>query len=66
MAFVTVDVNMRDFDDEDLIDELADRGYHVEFDEFTEEEVADILDKYSSSKPGSLGYDIYEKLRKKG
>lgn len=66
MAFVTVEVNMSDFDDDDLIDELADRGYNTEFDEFTEEEINDILERYSCSLPGTLGYNIYEKLRKKG
>lgn len=62
MAYVTVDINLNKFEDEDLIEELEDRGFQVT-DGFTKEELDDILERYSWSLPGTLGHSIYEKLK---
>jgi hypothetical protein len=72
---VTVDVDIQDYldevDDQDLADELLNRGWFVADKDYepqedlTREEMDDILEKYSWSIPGTLGYDIYEKLRKR-
>ena len=68
---VDVDVDMDEFDDQDLADELLSRGWFVADKEYrpqedlTREEMDDILEKYSWSIPGTLGYEIYEKLRKR-
>ena len=64
-----VEVKLDEFDDDDLIDELEDRGYEVDSmrndAQLTEVEISDILEKYSWCVPGTLGYEIYEKLRKR-
>jgi replicative DNA helicase len=70
---VTVDVDIEEYldevDDQDLADELLNRGWFVADKEYqpqedlTDEEMDDILEKYYRSIPGTLGYDIYEKLR---
>ena len=70
---VDVDVEMTDFNDQDLVEELESRGWFVGpekrweplFQELTNEEIDDILSKYSWAIPGTLGFDIYEKLRKR-
>jgi hypothetical protein len=54
-----------------LIDEIEDRGYRVvEDDEFVPgdlipEEVDFILATFSTHAPGTMGYHIYEKMRKR-
>jgi len=71
MATMTVDVNLSDFIDEDLIDEIEDRGYRVVEDsvyvpeDLIQEEVEFIAGVFSTYMPGTIGYDIYEKLRKR-
>ena len=71
MATMVVEVYLGDFDDDCLIDELEERGYRVvEDDEYVpgdliQEEVQYILDTFANHTPGSIGYDIYEKLRKR-
>jgi len=71
MATMMVDVYLGDFDDDCLIDELEERGYRVVEDdeyvpgELTSEEITVILDRFQMSLPGTIGYDIYEKLRKR-
>ncbi len=71
MAYATIDVDLSEFDDDDLIDELEERGYRVVEDdeyvpgELTSEEITVILDRFQMSLPGTIGYDIYEKLRKR-
>jgi hypothetical protein len=71
MATMMVDVNLSDFDDDDLIDELEVRGYQVVEDdqyvpgELTSEEITVILDRFQMSLPGTIGHSIYEKLRKR-
>ena len=67
---VDVDVNITDFDDKDLIDELEDRGYKI-FDE--SDETSPLLNKYDcelilnmigwDGKPGSELGDVIEKIR---
>lgn len=70
MANVYVNIDLSEFDDDDLIDELEGRDYkvldpdEVVDNQLTEEEIDDILSRYSWAVPGSLGYNIYEKLRK--
>ena len=71
MAYATVEISLSEFDDDDLIDEIEDRGYRVVEDdeyvpgELTSEEITAILDRFQMSLPGTIGYDIYEKLRKR-
>jgi hypothetical protein len=71
MAYATIEISLREFDDDDLIDEIEDRGYRVVEDdeyvpgELTSEEITVILDRFQMSLPGTIGYDIYEKLRKR-
>jgi hypothetical protein len=70
---VDVDVEMSDFDDQDLIDELESRKYFVSptkgwappLEDLTYEEITAILDRFQMSLPGTIGYEIYEKLRKR-
>lgn len=69
---VDVDVDISEFDDDDLISELEDRGWYVgpekdwePNEELTEDEITAILDKFQTSLPGTTGYEIYEKLRKR-
>jgi hypothetical protein len=71
MAYATIDISLREFDDDDLIDEIEDRGSRVvEDDEFVPgdlipEEVDFILATFSTHAPGTMGYHIYEKMRKR-
>jgi len=71
MAYVTVDVDvdLDDFDDQELIDELEERGWYVSEDEpneqLTEDEITAILERFQMAVPGTTGYNIYEKLRKR-
>ena len=73
MTYVTVDVDMDDFDDQDLADELSSRGWFVgetkdwspPTEELTYEEINLILERFQMSLPGTIGYEIYEKLRKR-
>ena len=72
MAYIEVDVELDIFDDQDLIDELEERGWFVgpdkdwEPDEgLTDEEKDVIVDLLAHAKPGSIEYNIYEKLRKR-
>ena len=73
MGYTTVDVyvDLKDFDDQELIDELEDRGWFVgeekgwePTENLTEDEITIILQKFEYSFPGTLGYELYEKLRK--
>jgi hypothetical protein len=71
MAYATIEVNLDDFDDDDLIDELEGRNYlvfdstEVANDKLTSDEITAILERFQMSIPGTVGYDIYEKLRKR-
>lgn len=62
MAYIHVEVDLNEFDDEDLIEELEDRGYSVT--ELTDEEKAYIRDLCAETWPGDIRYSIYEKLMK--
>lgn len=70
MAYVEVD--LRDFDDQELIDELEGRDWFVgeapgwvPNEDLNEDEITAVLEKFQMSVPGTVGYSIYEKLRKK-
>lgn len=74
MAYVTVDVDVEldEFEDQELIDELEGRGWCVSEEKglapdelLTDEEKDVILDLLARAKPGSIEYNIYEKLRKR-
>ena len=74
MAYVNVDVDvdLGEFDDQDLIDELEDRGWFVvpekewePTEDLEHDEITAILELFQMSLPGSIGYNIYEKLRKR-
>ena len=72
MAWVEVEVYLRDFDDQDLIDELEERGWYVgpekgwePNEDLNEDEITAVLEKFQMSVLGTVGYSIYEKLRKK-
>jgi hypothetical protein len=65
---IDVDVYLDEFDDQDLVDELQDRGYTVleeddRYEPLTKQEVLLIMDKFSGAKPGTDEYEIYEKMR---
>lgn len=66
-VMVEVDVDISQIEDEDLIEELEDRGYNVQYyeDRLTSDEIATIIDMLSGAKPGTIEYEIYEKLRKR-
>lgn len=74
MAYVSVDVDidLGEFDDQELIDELEDRGWYIGGEKgwapneaLTEDEVNHIAGFCCHGKPGSIEYNIYEKLRKR-
>lgn len=67
---VTVEVNLDQFDDQDLVDELEGRGYYVGTEKgweptetLTTDEIDFIADLCVRGKPGSLEYFIYKKLK---
>jgi hypothetical protein len=75
MAYINVeiDVELKEFDDQELIDELEERGYRVVEDEdddyvpedLIQEEIEFIVGMFSTYMPGTIGYNIYEKMRKR-
>lgn len=71
MAYISVevDVELDEFDDQELIDELESRGWYVSEDEpyeaLTSEERDVIVNLMGIGKVGSIEYNIYEKLRKR-
>ena len=74
MAYTSVDVyiTLDDFDDQELVDELEDRGWFVGEErgwepkgDLTDDEITAVLEKFEYSFPGTLGHEIYEKLRKR-
>jgi len=69
MAYVDVDLSV--FDDQELIDELEDRGWYVgesigwePNENLTDAELSCILEKFQDAKPGTTEYFIYEKLKR--
>jgi len=69
MAYIQVEVRLEEFDDQELIDELEERGWFVSEDEpeeqLTREEKDVITNMMGIGKVGSIEYNIYEKLRKR-
>lgn len=65
MAYVHVEVNLDEFGDDDLIEELEYRGYNIGCLDLTNEEFEAIVDMLMNAKFGTVEYDIYQKLRKK-
>jgi hypothetical protein len=69
MAYVTIDIDLGEFDDDDLIDELEGRDYKIidtaDEEKLTADEITAILERFQMAIPGTIGYDIYEKLRKR-
>ena len=69
---VDVDVDLSEFDDDDLIEQLESRDWFVGPEKGWEppadlenDEIDAILERFQMSIPGTVGYDIYEKLRKR-
>ena len=67
---VYVDDVINEADDQELIDELNRRGYTVskgttEQNDLTDDENTAILERFQMAVPGTTGYNIYEKLRKR-
>ena len=73
---VDVEIDLSEFSDGDLIKELSNRCYEVrkkvdvdlyDLYKITEENITFILDLLDSQNfaPGTMGWDIYEKLRKR-
>jgi hypothetical protein len=68
---VTVDVDLDEFDDQELIDELESRGWIVseekgkEIIDLTNDELDYISSLVFAAKPGTLGYEIYQKVKKR-
>ena len=72
MSQMTVEIYLDEFNDQDLAEELSSRGWFVgpekgwlPSEDLTYEEITAILDKFQMSLPGTTGYEIYEKLRKR-
>lgn len=67
---VTVDIDLNEFDDQELIDELEGRGWIVsdekgkEFLDLTDEELDYIASLVCNERFGSIGSEIYQKVRK--
>jgi hypothetical protein len=71
MAYISVevDVELDEFDDQELIAELEDRGWYVSEEDpgetLTSEERDVIVNLMGIGKVGTIEYNIYEKLRKR-
>jgi hypothetical protein len=71
MAYATIEISLEEFNNDELIDELEERGYRVvEDDDYVpddliQEEVEFIAGVFSTYMPGTIGYNIYEKMRKR-
>jgi len=70
MKVIYTEVDLDEWTDSELQEEMVARGYVVseedpEFErEFTSEEYTTLVDMVINSKPGTIEYNIYEKLRK--
>lgn len=68
---MTVEVELDEFDDYELIDEIKSRGWLVsekkgkEFLGLTSDELDYIVDLIINCKPGTTGREIYDKLKKR-
>ena len=69
MAYVSLEIDLGDIDDDELCDELESRGYKIideeDDEQLTEDEITAILERFQMAVPGTTGYNIYEKLRKR-
>jgi hypothetical protein len=71
MAYATIEINLEEFNDDELIDELEERGYRVVEDsvyvpeDLIQEEIDFIVGTFSTYMPGTIGHSIYEKMRKR-
>lgn len=69
MAYVSLEIDLGDIDDDELCDELESRGYKIideeDDEQLTEDEITAILERFQMAVPGTIGYNIYEKLRKR-
>ena len=73
IACISVEVDLDEFDDQDLANELSSRGWFVgetkdwspPNEELTYDEINVILELFQMALPGTIRYEIYEKLRKR-
>jgi len=73
IASISVEVDLDEFDDQDLANELSSRGWFIgetkdwspPNEELTYEEINVILELFQMALPGTIRYEIYEKLRKR-
>lgn len=74
MAWINMDVEVElsEVDDQELIDELEERGWFVgeekgwePNEQLTEDEISYIVAMLTYAVPGSYAHGIYEKLRKR-
>ena len=69
--YTEVEIDLDEWTDSELQEEMVARGYivseeDVEFEkELTPEEHDTLIDMVINSKPGTIEYNIYEKLRKR-
>ena len=68
--YVDFEVDLDEWTDEELINEIEDRGYQVIQEdpiekELTPEELETLRESIRGSEPGTILYAIYEKIRKR-
>lgn len=63
MACLTIEVDLGEIGDGELIDELESRDYEILDERITRDEIKMIVDKFRDSDLGTPGYYLYEKLR---
>ena len=68
--YVDFDVSLEEWHDDELIEEIKDRGYEVVKEDplekkLTSEELEALRATVRDSEPGSLLYSVYEKIRKR-
>ena len=68
--YIDFDVSLEEWHDDELIEEIKDRGYEVVKEdslekELTPEELEALREHIRGSEPGSLLYSVYEKIRKR-
>ena len=68
--YVDFEIDLEEWDDDELIEEIKSRGYEVVKEdpiekELTPEELEALRGVIQDSEPGSLLYSVYEKIRKR-
>ena len=68
--YVDFEIDLDEWDDDELIEEIKSRGYEVVKEdpiekELTPEELEALRAAVRDSEPGSLLYSVYEKIRKR-